>query len=125
MWISEQTVFISIYDFNGLFFTQEDADKSLALICGRLCIVIQYGIRNQLDVTLRYPLFLLYKLLNMFRATTNSSMDTLPANQFWQPFCSHGTVPTRGDNTTQSSAPEDGHIVAQNMLSNLYRRNKG
>jgi len=82
MWISEQTVFISIYDFNGLFFTQEDADKSLALICGRLCIVIQYGIRNQLDVTLRYPLFLLYKLLNMFRATTNSSMDTLPANQF-------------------------------------------
>jgi len=26
-------------------------------------------IRNQLDVTLCYPLFLLYKLLNMFRAT--------------------------------------------------------
>ena len=25
--------------------------------------------RNQLDVTLCYPLFLLYKLLNMFRAT--------------------------------------------------------
>jgi len=32
---------------------------------------------------------------------------------------SHGTTPTRGDNTTQSSAPEDGHIVARNMLSNL------
>jgi len=26
-------------------------------------------IRNQLDVTLCYPLFLLYKLFNMFRAT--------------------------------------------------------
>jgi len=26
-------------------------------------------VRNQLDVTLCYPLFLLYKLLNMFRAT--------------------------------------------------------
>ena len=39
---------------------------------------------------MRYPLFLLYMLLNMFR---------------------HGTIPTRGDNTTQSSAPEDGHMV--------------
>jgi len=29
------------------------------------------------------------------------------------------TVPTRGDNITQSSAPEDGHIVARNMLNNL------
>jgi len=107
-----------------------------------------------------YPLFLLYKLLNMFRATmcpssggdcevllprigivlwlqegcqnrlagsvsigefvaTNSSVDTLPANQFWQPSCSHGTIPTRGDNTSQSSAPEDGHMVAWNILSNL------
>jgi len=26
---------------------------------------------------------------------------------------------TRGDNTTQSSAPEDGHIVARNTLKNL------
>jgi len=108
-----------------------------------------------------YPLFLLYKLLNMFWAivcpssgaddcvvlsprvgivpwlqegcqnrlagsvsieefvATNSSMDTLPANWFWQPSCNHSTIPTRGDNTTQSSAPEDGHMVAQNMLSNL------
>ena len=30
-------------------------------------------IRNQLDVTLCYPLFLLYKLLNMFWATTHPS----------------------------------------------------
>jgi len=48
-----------------------------------------------------------------------SSMDTLSANRFWQPSCSHGTIPTRGDNTTQSSAPDDGHMVARNMLSNL------
>jgi len=27
-------------------------------------------------------------------------------------------------NTTKSSAPEDGHKVARNMLSNLQRRNK-
>jgi len=27
--------------------------------------------------------------------------------------------PTRGENTNQSSAPDDGHIVARNMLSNL------
>jgi len=39
---------------------------------------------------------------------TNSSMDS-----------SHGTIPTRGDNTTQSSAPEDGHMFARNMLGNL------
>jgi len=34
-------------------------------------------IRNQIDVTLCYPLFLLYKLLNMFRATmcTSSGAD--------------------------------------------------
>jgi len=36
-----------------------------------------------------------------------------------QPSCSHGTIPTRGDNITQSPAPEDGHMVALNMLSNL------
>ena len=36
-----------------------------------------------------------------------------------QPSCSHGTIPTQGDNTTQSSAPEDGHLVVRNMLSNL------
>ena len=31
----------------------------------------------------------------------------------------HDTTPTRGDNTTLSSAPEDGNMVARNMLSNL------
>ena len=50
---------------------------------------------------------------------TNYSMDTLTINRFWQSSCSHCTIPTRGDNTTQSSAPEDAHMVARNMLSNL------
>jgi len=27
-------------------------------------------------------------------------------------------IPTRGYNITQSSAPDDGHMVARNMLSN-------
>jgi len=31
----------------------------------------------------------------------------------------YSTIPTCGDNTMQSSAPEDGHVVARNMLSNL------
>jgi len=77
--------------------------------------------------TMCNALFLLYKLLNVFRATmcsssgaedsivlspcvgivpwlqegcqnrlagSVSSMDTLPANRFWQPSFSHGTTPT-------------------------------
>ena len=31
----------------------------------------------------------------------------------------YSTIQTRGDNITQSSAPEDGHMVARNMWSNL------
>jgi len=114
-------------------------------MCGWPCIVIQYGIRKQLDVTLCYPLFLLYKLLNMFRATICPSsgaddcvvLSPLVGIVLWlqegcqnrlafsvsieefvlrQPSCSHGTIPTSGDNTTQSSAPEDGHMVARNTL---------
>ena len=33
-------------------------------------------------------------------------------------------IPTRGYNITQSSAPDDGHMVAGNMLSNYMKRNK-
>ena len=36
----------------------------------------------------------------------------------------YSTIPTRGDNITQSSVPEDGHMVARNMLSNLQKRNE-
>jgi len=43
-------------------------------------------------------------------------VDTQPANRIWLP-----TQPrhcnTREKNTTKSSAPEDGHKVARNMLS--------
>ena len=34
-------------------------------------------------------------------------------------------IPTQGYNITQSSAPDDGHMVARNMLSNYQKRNKG
>ena len=33
-------------------------------------------------------------------------------------------IPTQGYNITQSSAPDDGHMVARNMLSNYWKRNK-
>jgi hypothetical protein len=33
-------------------------------------------------------------------------------------------IPTRGYNITQSSALDDGHMVARNMLSNYYKRSK-
>jgi hypothetical protein len=73
---------------------------------------LQEGCQNRLAVSVSIEEFVAQR-------ATDSSMDTLPANRFWQPSCSHGTIPTCGDNTTQSSAPEDGHMVARNMLSNL------
>ena len=33
-------------------------------------------------------------------------------------------IPTQGYNITQSSAPDDEHMVARNMLSNYQKRNK-
>ena len=90
--------------------------------------------RNQLDVTLCYPLFLLYKLLNMFRATMCPSSGTddcvvssplVGVVPWLQEGCQNrlaGSVSrmdTLPPNTAQSSAPEDWHMVARNMLSNL------
>jgi len=107
--------------------------------------------RNQPDVTFCYPLFLLYKLLNMFRATMcpysgaddnavlsprvgivpwlqEGCQNRLAASVSIEEFVAqllscatnnHGTIRTHGDNTTQSSAPEYGHMVARNVLSNL------
>ena len=55
---------------------------------------------------------------NKASCATYSPMDTQPANRIWLPTQpQHYT--TRGKNTTKSSAPEDGHEVARNMLSNL------
>jgi len=45
-------------------------------------------------------------------------MDTQPANRIWPPTQPRHYT-TRGKNTTKTSAPEDGHKVARNMLSNL------
>ena len=39
-------------------------------------------------------------------------------------FLQQRHIATRGYNITQSSAPEDGHMVARNMLSNYKKRNK-
>jgi len=33
-------------------------------------------------------------------------------------------IPTQGYNITHSSAPDDGHMAARNMLSNYQKRNK-
>jgi len=55
-----------------------------------------------------------YKLLNMFRATLcpSSGADDLVVFFFFHVWCSE-------KKNTKSSAPEDGHKVARNMLSNL------
>jgi hypothetical protein len=45
-------------------------------------------------------------------------MDALPANRSWQPRCSHGAYQHEAINITQSSAPDDVHMFARNMLSN-------
>ena len=45
-------------------------------------------------------------------------MDALPANRTWQPSRSHGTYQHEANNITQSSAPDDGQMVARNMLNN-------
>ena len=93
-----------------------------------------------------YPLFLFYKLLNMFRATMcpssgaddcvvlsprvgivpwlqescqNRLAGSVSIGKFVATNSSMDTLPTRGDNITQSSAPDDGQTVARNMLSNL------
>ena len=91
-------------------------------------------IRNQLDVTLCYSLFLLYKLLNMFRATmcpSSGADDCVVLSRHvgivpWlQEGCQNrlaGSVSIEefvAQLPTQSSASEAGHMVARNMFSNL------
>ena len=51
-------------------------------------------------------------------------MDALPAQPDLTTFPQPRHIPTRGYNITQSSAPDDRHMVARNMLSNYYKRNK-
>ena len=73
-------------------------------------------------------LFLLYSLLNMFRATLcpSSGADVVLSASQWTDkrptgsdcLHSHGSA-THLKNTTKSSAPEDGHKVARNMLSKV------
>ena len=90
-----------------------------------------------------YLVFLLYKLLNMFRATMCPSsgaddcvvlsphVGIVPClqegcqNQLAAGSVSIEEFVARRDNTTQSSAPVDGHMVARNMLSNFKGEIKG
>jgi len=71
-------------------------------------------------------LFLLYRLLNMFRATLcpSSGADDLEVLSDVLQSCNNNTThcyssATHLINTSKSSAPEDEHKVARNMLSNL------
>jgi len=53
----------------------------------------------------------------MFRAGSASNGRTT-CKPVLTTFLQPRHIPTRGDNITQSSAPDDGHMVARNMLSN-------
>jgi len=73
-------------------------------------------------------LFLLYKLLNMFRATlcpSSGADDLMVFFHMWYSAVADLTAYTATTlyhmwkNTIKSSAPEDGYKVARNMLSNL------
>jgi len=55
---------------------------------------------------------------NRASCATNCSMDTLPANRFWQPYCSHGmyfnllthrTTPAYSNETTTHYTPHNKH----------------
>ena len=66
--------------------------------------------KNQLDVTfcILYFFLLWYEPIHG-RTTYQPDLTT-----FLQPR----HIPTQGCNITQSSAPDDGHMVTRNMLSN-------
>ena len=85
-----------------------------------------------------YPLFLLYKLLNMFRTTIcpSSGADdwlVLSPRVGIVPWLQEGCQNRLAGSvsieefvaqlqlcyTNQSSAPENGHMIVRNMLSNL------
>ena len=54
--------------------------------------------------------------------------ETIHGRTTYQPdlttFLQPQHIPTQGYNITQSSAPDDGHMVARNMLSSYQKRNK-
>ena len=63
--------------------------------------------KNQLDVTF----YILYLWNEPIHGRTTYQLDL---TTFLQPR----QLPTQGYNIMQSSAPDDGHMVARNMLSN-------
>jgi hypothetical protein len=67
-------------------------------MCGWPCIVIQCGSLRDVIALCWYVPWL------QEGGHTNTNPNT--------------NIPTQGYNITQSSAPDDGHMVARNMLSN-------
>ena len=62
------------------------------------------------------------------RKTNQMSFFVFHGRTTYQPdltiFLQPRHIPTQGYNITQSSAPDDGHMVARKMLSNYQKRNK-
>ena len=79
--------------------------------------------KNQLDVTFCILYFSSNSCSTCFgqpcahhqAGTCQPDLTTFPQPRY---------IPTRGYNITQSSGPDDGHLVARNMLSNYWKRNK-
>ena len=61
-------------------------------------------------------------------ATIRREIKNTKSDMYCQPvlttFLQPRHIPTQGYNITQSWAPDDGHMVARNMLSNYLKRNK-
>ena len=67
-----------------------------------------------------------YSFLSQFGLTASDFMEFGQdiGDSTWTASLQPRHIPTQGYNITQSSAPNDGHMVARNMLSNYYKRNK-
>ena len=66
--------------------------------------------------------------VGMCRGCTQLCYELIHGRTTCQPvlttFLQPRHLPTRGDNITQSSSPDVGHMIVRNMLSNQQKRNK-
>ena len=62
--------------------------------------------------------------LFVFRLAGSASIGRTTYQPDLTTFLQPRHIPTQGYNITQSSAPDDGHMVARNMLINYQKRNK-
>ena len=123
-WLKEEH---SLRVSEGIFWREyldlRDLNKEDKKICNNNCTLC--GLRELICICLQD-----YNLTAMFRASVYK--DEMCEGQLWyepihgrticQPvltaFLQPRHIPTRGYNITQSSAPDDGHMVSRNMLSN-------